>query len=321
MTGLRGPYLHPTVAKRFFEENKASIRSENTRADWDYTLKQVQSRHPDFRIEQFTKEVLKAYLTDGADARSGKPWAGGTIAKKRTTLQSLFGWAAEVGLIKADPSSYLKRSVRVSTEGVREHQWLTELQIETIFGALPDSLRGQRDAVVLGLGFYAGLREAEMAHLNWRDVRSDHLLVVEGKGGKTEQAHLGRRMAEILGEWRKQYAIGLGAIPLADPVLCRYRTFGGNAVPGAQQQVPIWGHGLGTKGVYDIVRARAAEAGFPGLAPHDLRRSFAGVLQNKGVAVEKISQALRHSNVATTSIYLSKNPSAVREALRDIDFG
>lgn len=317
-----GPYLWPTVAERFFSENKASIRSRHTVMDWSSTFRQLHdSFSPLKRIEQYNKEDLKRYLTDGTSP-NGERWAGGTVAKKRTAIKSLFSWAFEVDLVDADPSSYLSKSVRVQNVPVRTHLWLEEPQLDALLAVCPDDLRGLRDRVALALGCYAGLRASEISNLRWPHVFSDHLLVVAGKGEKTAEAPMGRRLKEMLDQWKAEYAKGLGAIPLAQPVLCRWRSFADGPIgTGLNQSVPWWATSITRQGIGKIVRLHGSEVGFPGLAPHDLRRSFAGVLQDKGVPVEKISQALRHSNVATTSTYLSKNPRKVRDALRAVDFG
>jgi integrase len=51
------------------------------------------------------------------------------------------------------------------------------------------------------------------------------------------------------------------------------------------------------------------------IAPHDLRRTFAGLLEDQGVPIEKISAALRHSDIGTTQRYLADNPRRTIEAL------
>ncbi|MEM6530410.1 MAG: tyrosine-type recombinase/integrase, partial [Chloroflexota bacterium] len=66
--------------------------------------------------------------------------------------------------------------------------------------------------------------------------------------------------------------------------------------------------GLSTDAIWVIVNRSSAMAGVGHVAPHDLRRSVAGALQESGVPIDKISQLLRHSNVAVTERYLSKLP-------------
>jgi integrase len=66
--------------------------------------------------------------------------------------------------------------------------------------------------------------------------------------------------------------------------------------------------GLSTDGIWYIVDQASLYAGLGHVAPHDLRRSVAGALQESGVAIDKISRLLRHRNVAVTERYLSKLP-------------
>jgi integrase len=66
--------------------------------------------------------------------------------------------------------------------------------------------------------------------------------------------------------------------------------------------------GLTPDGVWHIIDRASAYAGLGHVAPHDLRRSVAGALQESGVAIDKISRLLRHRNVAITERYLSRLP-------------
>ena len=56
------------------------------------------------------------------------------------------------------------------------------------------------------------------------------------------------------------------------------------------------------------VTEAARVAGIGHVAPHDLRRSVAGALEEAGTPIEKISRLLRHSNVAVNERYLSRLP-------------
>jgi integrase/recombinase XerC len=64
-----------------------------------------------------------------------------------------------------------------------------------------------------------------------------------------------------------------------------------------------------------IIHEAAHAAGLGDVAPHDLRRSVAGALQQNGVSIDKISRLLRHSNVGVTERYLSRLPQPNEGAL------
>jgi integrase len=68
-----------------------------------------------------------------------------------------------------------------------------------------------------------------------------------------------------------------------------------------------WDLPLGDDGIYVAVR-KAGERCELSLAPHDMRRSFAGILEDDGIPVTDIQRAMRHTNVGITSGYLEQNP-------------
>ena len=69
-----------------------------------------------------------------------------------------------------------------------------------------------------------------------------------------------------------------------------------------------WWTSLKYDGVLHAVRQTGLRHGVK-LRPHDLRRSFASILEAQGVPLNDISLAMRHENVATTSRYLDRNPA------------
>ena len=71
----------------------------------------------------------------------------------------------------------------------------------------------------------------------------------------------------------------------------------------------------GVAGACGQTTAGGRAAGLGEVAPHDLRRSVAGALQESGVSIDKISRLLRHANVAVTERYLSKLPKVNEGAI------
>ena len=56
--------------------------------------------------------------------------------------------------------------------------------------------------------------------------------------------------------------------------------------------------------VHRILRQATAAAGLPDVAPHDLRRTAAKLMEDGGAGLRAIRDALGHSSVATTEKYL-----------------
>jgi integrase/recombinase XerC len=70
----------------------------------------------------------------------------------------------------------------------------------------------------------------------------------------------------------------------------------------------VWDKPLGEAGLRYAIRGAGRKLGVR-LNPHDLRRSYAGILEAQGSDLKDIQLALRHDHLATTDTYLRKNPA------------
>lgn len=77
-----------------------------------------------------------------------------------------------------------------------------------------------------------------------------------------------------------------------------------------------WGEGVTERLVRHVVKQYAAELGFRGVAPHDLRRSCAKLCHAAGGQLEQIQFLLGHVSVQTTERYLGCK-QRIREAVND----
>jgi site-specific recombinase XerD len=73
----------------------------------------------------------------------------------------------------------------------------------------------------------------------------------------------------------------------------------------------VTGERLGEKVVWQMLRQYAAEAGVPGIAPHDLRRTCAKLCRAAGGELEQIQMLLGHASVQTTERYLGTKQDLV----------
>ena len=62
----------------------------------------------------------------------------------------------------------------------------------------------------------------------------------------------------------------------------------------------VWGIGMTPKGLWGIVKAAAAQADIPKLAPHDLRRIGARLCHLAGGELEQIQFLLGHVSIRAT---------------------
>jgi integrase len=308
--------LCPDTVAAFYAERAAAIRSADTRKTWGYTYAQLQRRHPDKRVRDFTADDLVAFLTQ--QDHTGPRWAPTTVRAYRICLESLFGWAYATGRVDTDPTEGIGRRVRIRPGRVRTPHWLTEAQIVALLATTNGlGLVDQRDRVVLMLGIFSGLRAGEIGALRWRhvDLPGDWLIFA-GKGARPDRLAMAPQLADALDRWQDRIITEVGPAIADVPVAPALR-----AGRGTDTYIPARRPRLGREGVRRIVRARGAEIGIPDLRPHDRRRTLAGVLDARGVPVQDIRLVLRHHYLNTTQTYLADNPLRVHDRMRNFIIG
>lgn len=166
--------------------------------------------------------------------------------------------------------------------------YLTEEEIHRLFEAVRDSAR---DAAILHVLAYCGLRVGELCHLALEDVEfaTNVLHVRSGKGDKDR---------EVLLEERTRAAID------------RYLAERALAGEGTTRLFPV-----GPVTVERIVRKAAAHASIGRrVTPHMLRHSLATALLSRGCDIRYIQKLLGHASVSTTQIYTHVDTTALRDA-------
>lgn len=96
--------------------------------------------------------------TNGGGAKSKGPMKPSSKKSYLITVRAFLNWAKAEGMLRGDPLKRLRTHTRV--QSTRVEQFLTEEERERVLAAAegrPDSVR-----LMLYLGFFAGLRDAEM---------------------------------------------------------------------------------------------------------------------------------------------------------------
>jgi len=66
----------------------------------------------------------------------------------------------------------------------------------------------------------------------------------------------------------------------------------------------VVGDGITPQAIYNIIVGYAEELEKTGVAPHDLRRTFAKLAHKGGAAIDQIQLSLGHESIQTTEDYL-----------------
>lgn len=232
-----------------------------------------------------------AEQTELPQARTGKPAAAATVARRMSCLSGLYDYAVvDAGLIDASPV------VRVKRPKVSEHSTTVGLdEAELIKLLAAAEADGPRSAALITLLALNGLRVGEALS---RDV--EHLTY-----------DLGHRVLELTGKGGKRSTEALA--PATSRALEAYLA--------ARADGPIFlnreGGRLGEPSVWRLVRHLARNAGLPAadrLSPHSLRHSAITAALNAGVPFRDVQDFAGHADPRTTRRYDRSRNSLDRHA-------
>jgi integrase len=179
----------------------------------------------------------------------------------------------------------------------REVRPLSPLVIEQLrVAASRRRKHGVRDATLISILAYAGLRPQEAEALRWSDVRERTLLVekaADGQGGvkttKTGQARTVRLLAPLaadLAEWRA------GSGHDGNDDLLFPNPSGG-----------VWNDGAWQTWHRDGWRPACRRVGLEGARPYDLRHSFVSLLIHEGRSVIEVARRAGQSATMTLDVH------------------
>lgn len=276
--------IYPDAAMKFLDAGIA--RTPASRRVYKQTILQLQSMFPGLELEDLSTAHLTQFCMAGQTAPA-------TIRGKKARIRGFVQWCRFHRLIAEDVSADLKYTVRVKAGGVRQHRWLTEQEVARLLRSQPETFEGMRATVALMFGLLVGLRRFEITGLRWSDFTPDYARVtVVGKGDKLVVLGVPPQLRALLAEWHRLAPEG------AEVVL-----------PGCPTNQPVdWWTPLSSHRLWQLVHDAGARAGMPELAPHDLRRTYAGILETKGLPIREIQKLLRHESLNTTAVYLEQNP-------------
>ncbi len=260
-----------------------------------------------------------------------------TINRSLSSVRGLCSWLVTQQLIGENPASTIG-DITLTPLAPRS---LPDDAIDALLRAtqrIDDSALRLRDATVLALLIYGGLRSQEACDLQLRDLdmRGGTVTVRSGKGKKPRRIPLHqeayRTLQRYLGELRCPSGIpSIGSDAEREPLL------GGKHItqPG-QPFVP----GMQTRDIRDRISALGRQAAtalrdaaareqdlerigqllgmarqLDALSPHMLRHSLARRLLKNGATLSEVQRILGHTRLSTTGIYLTPSEDDLRDAI------
>jgi integrase/recombinase XerD len=222
--------------------------------------------------------------------RAGKAEAPASIARRLSCLSSFYGYGVEVGVLEENPVANVKRP-RVANASMTVG--LARDELERLLDAAEGD--GARSAALMTLLAYNGLRidealSRDVSHLGHQ--LGHRVLRISRKGGRDALEPLSPPVERAL----DTYLAGRTSGPL-------FRDDRGRRMYEAQ--------------AWRLVRRLARRAGLKSagqLSPHSLRHTFATSLDDAGVPLQDIQDALGHADPRTTRRYIAAHQHLDRHA-------
>jgi site-specific recombinase XerD len=244
--------------------------------------------HPD----EVAATVLRRYLAHLEE----RGYARSSIARKASSLRSLFALLRRRGVVEADPTRFLDSPRR----RVALPRVLRPDQVAALIAAPdPSEPMGLRDRALLELLYGSGARVSEACGLDVAAVDLD------------------LRQVRLLGKRRKERIVPLGAPALG--TLQAYVRDGRPVLASlAARPVPALlldsrGGRLDPRGARRAVTRAARAAGLGRVTPHTLRHSYATHLLEGGADLRSVQELLGHASLGTTQRYTHLSRGRLQE--------
>lgn len=250
------------------------------------------------QIQTFDKVTHDSVRTVFFHGRTVRNWTTGTYLTVHKSLLVFFRWAKEQGLLKFDPIEGIelpKMERRLPTK-LSKQDALKLLEIVYHYPYSDKFLR-YRNHAIFSMFLFAGLRKNELLNLKLADVDIENLtiFVSQGKGNKDRIIPMSFTLAQTL----KRYLEERKRLKKTCPAffVSFYRNMGFTE--------------MGLKLLVEQLR-KATSMKF---TIHKLRHTFATLMLEGGCDIYSLSRMMGHSDIKTTTIYLSASAEHLRNQI------
>ena len=199
-----------------------------------------------------------------------------------SALRTIFRKAKEWDFITRDPAETL-RTKKAQQKPVKA---LTRDELEALLQELPDHARP-----VAILAAFTGMRHAELQGLKWGDVDLTErtITIVKSKNKKTRTLYMTDRVYNLLMQLRPAH------------------------LPHPELKILPYGE------IKRSLHSAGVRAGVGHVHMHMLRHSFATMMRDEGVPLDRIMEALGQSSMDMVLRYAKARPQQLKEAFAALD--
>jgi integrase len=178
---------------------------------------------------------------------------------------------------------------------------LSEGELAALFSLCArEGLKGAQNAALISL-LCSGLRAGEASGLRIEDFNADEGTVkVQGKGGRERSVPLHPNTITAISAWIRARG-GAGGF-----LLCVVEV----------NKVILVERPLTPNTIANLCHGASKRAGIEYVRPHDLRRTCATILEERGVSIDTIRAYLGHASIRTTQLYLRNEQQRKEKAAK-----
>ena len=264
------------------------LPSENSRRAYQRHLEEFFLWYSQENRPELNKALINRYVKD----LRGQKLSSSNINQKLSAIRKLASEAEDNNLIDSRIANGIRAVKGIPARGRRTGNWLTREEANIWINA-PDikTLKGIRDRAMLSVLIGCGLRRAEAAilsvsHIQQRESRWAIVDIV-GKRDNMRTVPMPSWAKSAIDAWTYSAKIEEGFI-------FRRVNKGDN----------LMGNGITEQAIYNVVAGYAEKLENDGIAPHDLRRTFAKLAHKGGSPIDQIQLSLGHDSIQTTEKYL-----------------
>jgi site-specific recombinase XerC len=190
-----------------------TLASQHSRRSYEYAMERFIAWYCSEPRLTFNRSVVVKYRS----FLERLSLSAATINLHLSAIRRLADESAESGWLSPEHAIGIRRVKGVKRLGRKMGNWLTQNQAQELVNAAPkDSLRGWRDAAMLGLLLGCGLRRSEVVGLNLDQLQSREgrwvIVNLVGKGKRLRTVPVPSWSKELLNAWLRHSGVSEGKV-------------------------------------------------------------------------------------------------------------
>lgn len=246
-------------------------------------------------LEEISVDKVRALFYYG---RTERNWSVNTYIVYHKSLLVFFRWCVKQGYMLTNPVSDIEVP-RLEGRLPSKLNMQSALRLLEVVNNYPYDYKflRYRNNAIFAMFIFAGLRKQELLNLKYSDVDIDNLTIFirQGKGKKDRIIP----MSYTLGESLKKYSNERKRLSKTNPEF--FSSLRGNV-------------GYTENGLKRLVEQVKQSSGII-FSVHKLRHTFATLMLEGGCDIYSLSKMMGHSDIKTTTIYLSASAEHLRSQM------